>query len=360
MPVRGRVGVVALLLALAAGPVLAPGPALAEVQVPPGFRVHVYVTGKGFDTSQERSARGIPSVTTLAFDPGGVLYLGRSGRRYMSGGEVEDLWRMYRIPSGGASLTPTTESRFLYGPPLANPQAGIVRGTRELFVTTFDRERKIGVLYRMADGRAELVAGGTPDAGAAPQLRQPEGVALDAGGGLFVADRLAGAVVRLDATGRVVNPRYAEMTRPRVLVADGAGGLWVGADGSAEAPWQQQTEAQIWHVNAEGVSRVVLRGPVPQAIALSRGGNLLVADRHGSAVFALTPEGQRIDLVRFTDGDAPRSLAVAPVTPETERAGFAGDLFVVLIKGAAWPVNEVLRITGSVDDLIRERRSRTP
>jgi hypothetical protein len=32
----------------------------------------------------------------------------------------------------------------------------------------------------------------------------------------------------------------------------------------------------------------------------------------------------------------------------------------VLIKGAAWPVNEVLRITGSIDDLIRERRSRTP
>jgi hypothetical protein len=352
---RRWASIVALSLALAPAPRLA----RAEVQVPPGFRVQVYVTGQGFDTSQERSARGIPSVTTLAFDPTGVLYLGRSGRRYMSGGEVEDLWRMYRIPSGGATLTPTTESRFLYGPPLANPQAGIVRGARELFVTTFDRDRKIGVLYRVADGRAELFAGGTPDAGSAPQLRQPEGVAPAANGGFFVADRLAGAVVRLDATGRVVNPRYAEMTRPRVLAADGAGGLWVGADGSAEAPWQQQTEAQIWHVSAEGVPRIVMRGPVPQAIALSRGGNLLVADRHGSRVFALTPGGERVDLIRFTDGDAPRSLAIAPVTPETERAGIAGDLFVVLIKGAAWPVNEVLRITGPVDDVIRERSSRT-
>ena len=353
-PVRARSWLFAAIV------LLVPAFAVAEVQVPPGFRVHVYVTGQGFDSSQERSARGIPSVTTLAFDPTGVLYLGRSGRRYMSGGEVEDLWRLYRIPPGGASLTLSTESRYVYGPPLANPQAGAVRGGRELFVTTYDRERKIGVLYRIVDGRAELFAGGTPDAGAAPELRQPEGVALDATGGFYVADRIAGAIVRLDASGRVLNRRYAEMTRPRVVIADGAGGLWVGADGSAEAPWQQQSEAQIWHVSAEGVPRLVLRGPVPQAIGLSRGGNLLVADRHGAAVFALTPDGHRIELLRFTDGDAPRSLAVAPVTPETERAGIAGELFVVAIKGAAWPVNEILRISGSIDELVRERRPRTP
>ena len=134
--------------------------------MPPGFRVQAYVTGQGFDSSQERGARGVPSVATLTFDPAGVLYLGRSGRRYMSGGEVEDLWRLYRIPAGGASLTPSTEARFLYGPPLSNPQVGVFRGERELFVTTYDRDRKIGVLYRMVDGRAELFAGGTPEAGA--------------------------------------------------------------------------------------------------------------------------------------------------------------------------------------------------
>jgi hypothetical protein len=232
----------------------------------------------------------------------------------MSGGEVEDLWRLYRIPAGGASLTPSTEARFLYGPPLSNPQVGVFRGERELFVTTYDRDRKIGVLYRMVDGRAELFAGGTPEAGAPPDLRQPEGIAVDASGGFYVADRSAGAVVRLDARGRVVARRHAEMTRPRVLVADRAGGLWVGADGTAEAPWQQ-AEGQIWHVSPEGVSRLVLSGPLPQAFALSPAGNLLVADRHGNAVFALTPEGQRVDLIRFTDGDAPRSLVVAPVTP---------------------------------------------
>ncbi len=288
-----------------------------------------------------------------------MLYLARTGRRYFAGGEVEDIWPLYRVPVGGARLSPKTEARYFHGPPLSNPQVGAVRGERELFVTTYDRDRKIGVLYRVVDGRAELFAGGTPDAGAAPVLRQPEGVAVDASGGFYVADRREGAVVRLDAAGRVVARRYAEVTRPRVLVADRAGGLWVGADGSAEAPWQQ-AEGQIWRVGSEGVPRLVLRGPIPQAIALSPGGNLLVADRHAGHVFALTPDGERVDFIRFTDSDAPRSLAFAPVAPETERAGIAGDLFVVAIKSAAWPVNEVLRISGPVDDFIRERRPRAP
>ena len=344
---------------LAGALLLLPGLAAAEIQLPPGFRAQVYVTGAGFDSSQERGARGIPAVSTLAFDPAGVLYLGRTGRRYFAGGEVEEIWSIYRVPAGGASLTPKTEARYFHGPPLLNPQVGAVRGDRELFVTTYDRDRKIGVLYRMVDGRAELFAGGTPDRGAAPLLKQPEGVAVDAAGGFYVADRSQDAVVRLDAAGRVLAPRYAEVMRPRVVLADGAGGLWIGADAKAEAPWQQ-AEGEIWHVSREGVPRLVLRGPIPQAIGPSPGGGLVVADRHGARVFIVTADGGRIDFVRFTDGDAPRSLVMAPVTPATERAGIAGDLFVVVIKGGAWPVNEILRISGPLGDFVRERRPRTP
>lgn len=351
---RRRLAVLALVL-------LAPALASAEITVPPGFRVQTYVSGEGFDSSQERGARGVPSVSTLAFDPAGVLYLARTGRRYIApGGEIEDIWPVYRIPVGGARFTPRTEKQFFYGPPLANPQIGLVRGERELFVTTYDRDRKIGVLYRFVDGRAELFAGGRPDAGAPPLLRQPEGVALDPGGGLFVADRLEGAVVRLDGSGRLAARRHVEVLRPRALAVDRDGALWVGADGTAEAPWQQQAEGQIWRVSPEGVPRLVLQGPIPQAIALSPGGNLLVADRHAGHLFIVTPDGARIDFIRFTNGDAPRSLAVAPVTPATERAGIAGQLFVVVIKGSAWPVNEILRLSGSIDDFVRERRPRTP
>ncbi|HEV8440815.1 MAG TPA: hypothetical protein VGT40_22230 [Methylomirabilota bacterium] len=336
---------------------LTPGLARADVELPPRFSAKVYVTGDGFDASSERRARGIPSTSTMAFDRTGALYLGRTGRRYVAA-EAEDLWPVYRIPAGGAHLTPKTEARYFHGPPLLNAQVAGARDTRELFITTFDRDRKIGVLYRMVDGRAALFAGGTPERGAPPLLKQPEGIAIDAGG-FYVADRDRGVIVRLDATGRVLNPRYVAVTRPRVLALEDSGWLWIGSDGGAEAPWQQGP-GELWRVSPEGVAQVVLQGPVAQAIALSPGGHLVVADRQAAQLYAVTPEGMRIELARFTDGDLPRSLAFAPVSDETRRAGIAGDLFVVIIQRAAWPVNEILHISGPVDELIRERRARSP
>lgn len=330
-----------------------PGLAGAELLLPPGFTASVYVTGDGFDVGSNRDVRGVPSMSTLAFDDTGALYLSRSGRRYV-GGEVEDIWSVYRIPAGGAHLTPKTAATFFYGPPLPNPQIGIVRGGRELFVTTFDRERRIGVLYRIVDGRIELVAGGTPPKGTPPLLKQPEGVAVDATGNLYVADREQGAVIRLDPSGQVLDSRYVSLVRPRVLAFDGDGHLWVGSDAKAEAPWQQGP-GEIWHVSPQGAPRLVLSGPVPQAISVSPRGNLFVADRHGAEVFALTPDGTKVPFARFTDGDTARSLAFAPVSGGTTKARVAGDLFVVAIKRGAWQVNEIIRISGPFDDLVRER-----
>ena len=337
---------------------LMPGLTVADIEVPRGLSVRVYVTGEGFDTSESRGARGIPAVSTLTFDSDGTLYLARSGRRYMSG-EAEDKFPLYRIPPGGARFTRDTESRYFHGPPLPNPQAGAVRDPRELFVTTYDRDRKVGVLYRMVQGRAELFAGGTPDRGKEPELKQPEGVAIDPAGSIFVADRARGVVVRLDASGRVLDSRYAVMTRPRVLAFAPSGTLWIGSDGDAEAPWQQGP-GEIWQVARDGDARRVLSGPVPQAISLSPGGHLIVADRNAATVFALAPDGTRIELARFTDNDAPRSLVIAPVTPETQRAGIASELFIVTISRGTWPLNDVIRISGPLDEVLRERRSQKP
>ena len=329
------------------------GSAAAEVQAPPGFSVRVYVTGDGFETGGTRGVRGVPSVSTLALDPAGVMYLARNARRY-SGGETEDVWPIYRIPPGGTTLTPAAEARFFYGPPLRNPQVAAVRGEREVLVTTFDRERRIGVLYSVVNARAELLAGGTPAGGAPPLLRQPEGVAVDPAGLLYVADREQGVVIRLDGHGRVLDPQWIGVKRPRLLAVHAGGGVWIGADAEVTAPWQQGP-GEIWHVSADGAPRLVLRGPLAQGIAVSPGGNLFVSDRHAGEIFAVTPEGRRLDFARFTDGDAPRGVAFAPVTPETRRAGIAGDLFVITINRGVYAMNEVVRISGDFDALVRER-----
>ena len=242
-------------------------PARAELGLPAGFTSEVYVSGQGFDTSGDRGVSGIPAVGSLGIDAAGTLYLSRTGARFRTG-DVDDLSAIYRIPVGGARLTPDTEGRYLYGPPLPNPQIGAVAPRGAVWVTTYDRERKLGALYRFLDRKPVLFAGGRPAPGAAPLLRHPEGVAIDAAGDVYVADREAGAVVRLDAQGDLVNARYATALRPRILTMDEAGNLWVGGDGTAETPFGAGS-GEISLVASDGRAQSILQGPLPAGFATS-------------------------------------------------------------------------------------------
>lgn len=330
------------------------GPATADFVLPPGFRAEVYVSAEGFDPNAERGAPGIPSASTMAFDDAGNLYVARTGARF-TGGDVEDMWRVYRFPPGGARVTARSEERYHHGPPLRNPTIAGVRGGRDLFVSTHDRDRKIGVLYRVADGRALLFTGGTPPRGTPPLLRQPEAVAFDAGGHLYVADREEGTIARFDPSGKLVDPRYASVLRPRLLAIDGDGSLWIGSDGNATAPWQDGPGG-IWRVGPDGALVRLAEVLPPAGMSLGPGGVLFVGQRRSAQIVAVTPEGTRIEFATATEGTAPRGLAFAPDTPETRRAGIAGDLFVITIRRQAWQVNDVVRISGPFEEFVRQRR----
>ena len=332
------------VLAVALVRLLAAVPVAAEIIFPPGFTTQVYVTGRGFGREGEPDVRGIPSSSTLAVDDTGVLYIARTSRRY-GGTEVENLWPLYRIPAGGVRLTPETEARFFYGPPLINSQVGAVSPTGHVFVTTYDRDRKIGVLYRVLDGRAELFAGGTPERGIAPLLRQPEGVTIDAGGNVYVADREQGVVIKLDPTGKVLDPRFLALTRPRLMALDDRQRLFIGGDEDASAPWQP-SPGVVWRAGADASLVAALRGPLAAGLIAGPGGRIFVADRQAAKIIVLDAEGTTSEFARFTDGDAPRGLAFVPDTPATRRAGIAGDLLVITISRSRWPVNEVIRVSG--------------
>src|SRR5204863_406710 len=92
----------------------------------------------------------------------------------------------------------------------------------------------LSLLARPTGAEPIVPPGGTP-----PLLVQPEGVAVDAVGNLYVADRAQGAIVRLDAAGGVLDPRYVTVLRPRLMATGDSGLLWIGSDGTAEAPWQR-------------------------------------------------------------------------------------------------------------------------
>ena len=52
-------------------------------------------------------------------------------------------------------------------------------------------------------------------------------------------------------------------------------------------------------------------------MSLAPSGHVFVADRQAPEIFALAGDGRPVSFAKFTDGDAPRSLAFAPVTPAT-------------------------------------------
>jgi NHL repeat-containing protein len=331
-------------------------PVYAEVALPPGFTSEVYVTGQGFDTSGERGVSGIPSVGTLGVDAAGTLYMARTGARFRVG-DIEDLSAIYRIPVGGARLTPDGESRYLYGPPLPNPQIGAVPARGPVWVTTYDRERRLGALYRFMDGKPVLFAGGRPEAGGPPVLRHPEGVVIAPMGDIYVTDREEGTIVRLDARGQLVNPRHAVVQRPRMMALDEAGNLWVGGDGTAETPFGAGN-GEIQRITPDGRTESVLNGPLPAGFSQSPGGALFVVQRRTGQLFVVTPDGRRLDFATTRNGSFLRTLAFVPVTPETRRAGIAGDLFVVLVSRSLWLLNEVVRISGPFDEWVRQEASR--
>jgi sugar lactone lactonase YvrE len=339
-----------------------PVAASAGVTLPPGFTEQVYVTGQGFDRGSEPGSSGVPVATTLGVDASGHLYLAKSGSRYGAGQSEEFLSRVYRIPPGGVRLRPDAEGTFFHGPPLRNPEVGAVSPRGTVFLTTYDPDREIGVVYRVRDGHPALFAGGTPPAGQPPLLKQPEGIAVDPAGHVYVADRGRDHVVKLDPAGKVVERHYLGLTVPRVrmLALDATGSLWIAGDGTAAAPWQDGV-GHIWRVGPDGVARLVLEAPHAAAIAVGPGGALFVADRTAARLYAVTPDGRRIDFAAFTGGVQPRSLAFAPVTPETLQAGIAGDLFVVTFVLRTWYLNEVVRISGPFADFVRrEDRSASP
>ena len=110
---------------------------------------------------------------------------------------------------------------------------------------------------------------------------------------------------------------------------------------------------EIWRVAPDGRASPLLRDLVPAALAVSPAGDLVVADRHGARLFALATDGCQVELAAFSGGDAPRGLAFVPATAATRAAGIAGDLLVAVIPRGAFPVNEILRISGPFDALLR-------
>jgi sugar lactone lactonase YvrE len=326
----------------------------SSLKLPPGFKTAIYLTGTGFDPNKDANVSGLPALVRLTFDHQGILFLARTGNR-LSEIYGKDSAPIYRIPLGTRLIKPSNEKKFLFGPELRHPHAVAVNKKGEVYVSTRDTLAGYGSIYRLAlNGEATLFAGGPPIAGSTPLFVHPEGIAIDEENHVYVIDYVLGVVVKLSASGKVLNPRFMEgLGRGRILTYDPRGFLWVGTDGLHIRPhidgW-----GRIYRMSlADSTSEFFFGGPLPSGLSLSPEGYLFVAQRRSGFLFALTPEGKRIDFGIFSENTAIRTLAFPPDNEITRKAGIVGDLFVIVFPELDYPVREIIRIKGPFDEFVR-------
>ncbi len=324
------------------------------MKLPGGFSATTYITAEGFDISG-RNVPGLPAIVTINFDRQGNVFFARTANRLR---EIygSDLGPIYRIPVGPAMITEETEKTIRFGPPLADPDEMGVNAKGEVFVSTKDRRSQIGSVYKLTpSGKAELFAGGAPD----PQLFQdPEGIAFDGAGNVYVADDDLGRVVKLDPMGKVLDAKFISgAERFRTLTYDPRGFLWVGSDGRHDAP-HADGSGRIYRADLPGGKLTLLHeGPLASGMGLSPGGNLFAAQRRSGKLFALTPNGKHVPFAAFFGGQAAlRTLAFPPDNAATRKAGIAGDLFVMVFPRLDYPVREIIRIQGPFDEFVDQAK----
>ena len=330
----------------------------AGMKLPPGFKATTYITGSGFDPDRTMNGRGIPAIVAFSFHKDGALYFARTANRLR---EIygSDAASIYRFPPGGAEVTPGTESKYLFGPPLLDPDELGVNAEGDVFVSTRDRIKGYGSVYRLTpSGGKTLFAGGPPGPGIPSLFKDPEGIVFDHLGNVYVVDNDLGVVVQLNSKGKVLNPQYVKgIGRGRTLTIDPRGYLWIGSDGPHHSP-HRDGFGRIYRLTfSSGKLDLLHTGPLPSGMDLSPGGNLFVAQRRSGKLFALTPDGKRVEFASFPGRAALRTLAISPVTQETRRLGIAGNLFVMVFPMLDYPVREIIRISGPLDQYVRDRAS---
>lgn len=324
------------------------------MKLPPGFTATTYITAEGFDITPGKSAPGLPAIVTINFDGQGNIYFARTANRLR---EIygSNSGPIYRIPVGPAKITKATEKYFHFGPSLSDPDEMGVNAKGEVFVSTMDRRTQVGSVYKLSpSGRARLFAGGA----SAPELLQdPEGIAFDAAGNIYVADDDLGRVVKLDPKGKVLDPKFISgAERFRTLTYDPRGFLWVGSDGLHSSA-HVDGSGRIYRASLpDGKLKLLHSGPLASGMGLSPGGNLFSAQRRSGKIFALTPKGKYVEFATFGGQSALRTLAFPPDNAATRKAGIAGDLFVMVFPMLDYPVREVIRISGPFDAYVKQRQ----
>jgi uncharacterized protein (TIGR03437 family) len=203
------------------------------------------------------------------------------------------------------------------------------------------------------DGTISTLAGtGTPgysgDGGPAKQARMklPRAVTVDAGGNVYVADTGNNQIRRIDAQGTITTvDTEGALNDPRGVAVDRAGNLYVADTGnrrvrrvSAGVPLTTVAGNGSCCYSGDGGLAVDAQLNQPWGVAVDASGNIFVADAGNSAVRMLSPVSATITVSAITNAASNLAGPVAPGEVITMYGSGLAGAQTALLNGVTTPL----------------------
>jgi sugar lactone lactonase YvrE len=260
---------------------------IAAGHVDVNFRqIVLFNRGHGLPDPRTEPRDGRPALDTLLLAPTGVAVDAR-GNVFVSDAEEG---RVYRIDAGTGMIATVAGSGVVEGDAGPAVKARLVRPTGLAWSSSGDlliadpgdhRVRRVDMSGRITTVAGDGLPGDRGDGGPAyrARLSSPEGMAVDARGDVYIADRGNDRIRRVSAaTGEISTVIGMGLRSPTAVSVERAGNLWVADHGNHR------------------VTRFDLRGRVltggwnepgadPYSIAVDTGTGLLVSDAERRVVF---------------------------------------------------------------------------
>ena len=188
---------------------------------------------------------------------------------------------------------PATNARIISPRAVAIDSAGNVYVTDSYFHQVY-KISTTGTLTIFA-GVGTLGSNGDGGPATAAQLNAPEGLAFDAAGNLFIADRGNGRIRKVTPTGDIST--FATIAGPNNLAFDGTGNLYVSQSGHTVSRVQPSGTATVIAGNGtagfsgDGGQATAAMLFAPRGVRVDTAGNLFIADSQNNRIRRVTPQG---------------------------------------------------------------------
>ncbi len=249
-------------------------------------------TGSSGSADGTRSAARFNNPSGVAVDGSGNVYVADTGnytiRKITPGGVVTTF--AGKAGSLGSADGTGSAARF------EGTQGVAVDGGGNVYVADFCEIRKItpgGVVTTLAGAPFSL--GSADGTGSAARFSSPQGVAVDGGGNVYVADTLNHTIRKITPDG-VVTTLAAGFGDPFGVAVDGGGNVYVAdRDGTIHkiTPGGVDTTlagSPLWAGSVDGTGSKA-GFSYPSGVAVDGSGNVYVADTENDAIRKITPDG---------------------------------------------------------------------